>query len=66
MNIDGLIRRAVRMLMRRGVNKGLNMAANRGKDPADMTPAERQEAKQSRQNMQRARRGANIARRFMR
>ena len=62
MNINRLINMGVRMLM----NKGINMAASRGKDPVDMTAEERQAAQAARQNSQKARRSMGILRRFMR
>ncbi|WP_342071215.1 hypothetical protein [Yoonia algicola] len=42
------------------------MAANRGKRPEDMTPEERAQAKTAQQTAQKAQRGLNAARRFMR
>ncbi|KJZ20275.1 hypothetical protein [Loktanella sp. S4079] len=66
MNIDRLINMGLRMLMNKGINKGIDMAAKRGKRAEDMTPEERQAAKNAGQNMHKARRGMNIMRRFMR
>lgn len=66
MNINGLINMGLRMLMRRGVNAGIDMAARRGKRPEEMTPEERETAERARQNTHQARRGLNIMRRFMR
>ena len=62
MNMNRLINMAMRMLMK----KGIEVAANKGKKPEDMTPEERQAAKNARQNANKARRGLGIARRFMR
>ena len=45
MDLNRLINMIVRLFMRKGVNAGINFAANRGKDPKDMTPEERQQAK---------------------
>lgn len=66
MNMNRMINMAIRMLMRRGMNAGIDMASRRGKRPEDMTPEERQAARQARQNTHQARRGLNILRRFMR
>ncbi len=66
MNINGLINMGVRMLMRKGINKGIDMAASRGKHPNDMTPEEREQAKSARDTANKAQRGMNAARRFMR
>ena len=54
------------MGLRLVMNKGINMAANRGKNPADMTPEERRAAQTARRNGQKARRGVGMLRRFMR
>jgi hypothetical protein len=62
MNMNRLINMGMRMLMR----KGTEMAANRGKRPEDMTSEERAQAKTARQTAQKAQRGMNAARRFMR
>jgi len=61
MNMNRLINMGLRLLMR----KGTDLAANRGKQPADMTPEERQQAQDARQTAQKARRGMRAARRFM-
>jgi hypothetical protein len=66
MNMNRLINMGMRMLMRQGVNKGIDVAARRGKSTEDMTPQERQSAQSARSNTQNARRGMNILRRFMR
>lgn len=61
MNMNRLINMGLRLLMR----KGTDLAANRGKRPADMTPQERKQAQDARQTAQKARRGMRAARRFM-
>ena len=66
MNINQLINMGLRMLMRKGMNKGITMAANKGKRPEDMTPQEREQANNARQTAQKAQRGMRAARRFMR
>jgi hypothetical protein len=62
MNMNRLINMGLRMLM----NKGINAAANRGKKPEDMTPAERETAQKARQSGKTAQRGVGMLRRFMR
>lgn len=66
MNMNRLINMGLRMLMRKGINKGISVAANRGKNPENMTTEERQAARSTRQNTQNARRGLNVLRRFRR
>ena len=66
MNGTQLIRMVTRMFVNRGINAGIRHAANRGRDPQEMTAEDRQQAKATRQNMQSARQGLRIARRFMR
>ena len=62
MNMNRLINMGLRMLM----NKGIEVAANRGKKADDMTPEEREAAKKARQSTQTARRSVGMLRRFMR
>ncbi len=62
MNMNRLINMGLRMLM----NKGVEVAARKGKKPEDMTPEERQAARNTQANANKARRGLGIARRFMR
>lgn len=62
MNMNRLINMGLRILMR----KGTEIAANRGRRPEDMTPKERQQAKEAQQTAQKAQRGMRAARRFMR
>ncbi len=70
MNANQLINMAIRMIMRRGINAGINrgidMASRGGKRPEDMTAEEREAAANNHDNAHGARRGLNIARRFMR
>lgn len=65
MNMNGLINMGIRMLMRKGINKGIEVASSRGKKPEDMTPEERQQARGAQQTAQKAQRGMRAARRFM-
>lgn len=66
MNIDRMIQMGLRMLMNKGISKGIDVASRRGKNAGDMTPEERKSAQQARQNGQKARRGLGMLRRFMR
>ena len=52
------------MFVNKGVNAGINYAANRGKDPKDMTREERQQAKAGRQAAKRARQAMKLGRRI--
>jgi len=61
MNMNRLINMGLRMLMR----KGTTLAANRGKQPQDMSAEERQQAKSAQQTARKAQRGMRAARRFM-
>jgi len=62
MNMNRLINMGLRMLMR----KGVDVMAKRGKQPQDMTPDERAQAKSAQQTAQKAQKGMRAARRFMR
>ncbi|WP_444452297.1 hypothetical protein ACTTAI_14880 [Rhodobacter capsulatus] len=54
----------LRRLLRLGVNKGIELAAGKGKPASQMTPAERKAAKSARQAVKRARQAAAITRRL--
>ncbi len=62
MNINRLINLALRMLMKRGAG----MTANRNGPPKGTGPDGRKSGYVNRQTMQKARRGMQILRRFMR
>ncbi|PUB19216.1 hypothetical protein [Yoonia sediminilitoris] len=66
MNANQLMNMAIRRLMRKGINTGIDIAENRGKRPADMTEAERQTAGNARQTGRKAQQGIKLLRRFMR
>lgn len=66
MNMNRLINMGVRMLMNKGINKGIDVASRRGKKAEDMTPDERQAAQAARKNTGNARRSLGMLRRFMR
>jgi len=64
MNGNHILRMAMRMVLNRGINAGMDKMARRGRDPKDMSPTERATAQQSRKNMGNARRGINMIRRM--
>jgi len=64
MNANRIINMLLRMFMRKAVNKGIDMAARRGKSPAEMTPEEREQAQKVKQTTGKARKLARLARRF--
>lgn len=68
MNVESLIRMAVntfmRVVMRRGMNAGIDRIARRGKPPGQMTPEERRRAGQARRSAQRMRQAIRMIRRF--
>lgn len=70
MNVNQLINMGMRILMRKGMSKGMSkgmaLMANKGKRPEDMTPEEREQARNAQQTAQKAQRGLNAAQRFMR
>ncbi|MFN3991582.1 MAG: hypothetical protein ACK4IU_01590 [Tabrizicola flagellatus] len=66
MDLNGLWNRLTRMLFRSAMDAGLDHIARRGKPEAEMTPEERQQAKQARDLAARARKFQNIARRLWR
>ena len=66
MNMNRLINMGVRMLLRKGMNKGVEVVSNRGNRPEDMTSEQRAQAKSTQQTVQKARKGIRAARRFMR
>ncbi|MGJ8624158.1 MAG: hypothetical protein ACSHW1_15485 [Yoonia sp.] len=66
MNMNRLINMGLRMLMNKGINKGIDLASRRGKALEDMTPEERASAQANRQTGRKARRNLNMLRRFMR
>lgn len=68
MNVESLIRMAVntfmRVVMRRGMNAGIDRIARRGKPSEQMTPEERRRAGQARRSAQRMRQAIRMIRRF--
>ncbi len=64
MNANQIINMLLRMFMRKAVNKGIDMAARRGKPPAEMTPEERAQAQIAKQTAGKAQKLARLARRM--
>jgi len=64
MDLNRLISMAMRLVMRRGVNMGIDYASRRGKDAKAMTPEERAQAKSAKDMANKARKGARLARRI--
>ena len=64
MNINRIINMLLRMFMRKAVNKGIDMAARRGKPPAEMTTEERAQAQIAKQTAGKAQKLARLARRL--
>lgn len=65
MNVDRLIQMIARKLMRSGINKGIDLAARKGKATEDMTAEERQNAQAAGQSAKEAQKRMRTARRFM-
>ncbi|AWD20451.1 hypothetical protein [Pseudogemmobacter blasticus] len=59
-----LVNMFLRQIMNRGIKTGIDYASRRGKPAAQMTPEERQKARQSRTLAEQARRAAQMLRRF--
>ena len=63
-----VMRNATRLAVAFGIKKGIDLLANRGKDPAQMTPTERAAAAKTQQTareaVKRARQAARITRKL--
>jgi hypothetical protein len=68
MDVQRLISMLGRMFLRKAMTKGLNagidLFARKGKAPADMTPADHEQARQAREMAKRAKQAARITRRL--
>ncbi len=64
MNANQLINMVIRMVLRRGVNMGIDYAARRGKDARTLTPEEKAQAKAGKDMASKARQGAKLTRRM--
>ncbi|MEJ2031201.1 MAG: hypothetical protein P8X66_15430 [Maritimibacter sp.] len=58
------LRPLIRRLVNRGVDAGIDRVAGKGKSRDEMTPAERQQAKQAREMSKRAKLAMRITRRM--
>ncbi|MDP2062691.1 MAG: hypothetical protein Q8Q63_04400 [Phaeovulum sp.] len=68
MSIEQILGRVMRLFGRRavnlGINKGIEVAARRGKPEAEMTPEDQAQARAARQTAKRARQAVRLARRL--
>jgi len=64
MDLSRLITMIINLFLRKGISKGIDYAARRGKDPAAMTPEDHAQAKAARDLAKRARQAANLARKL--
>ena len=65
MDWNRLITMLSKMFLRKAVNKGITLAAGRGKDPKDMTPEERKQAQSAKQMADKAQKAMRMGRRFL-
>jgi hypothetical protein len=66
MDLNRLFQMLIRMFIKTAVDTGIDVAARRGKPEAEMTPAEREEAKRARDLAGRAQEVAKVTRRLWR
>jgi len=64
MDPSRIITMVINLILRKGLSKGIDYAARRGKDPAAMTPEEHAQAKSARALAKRAQQAANLARKL--
>jgi hypothetical protein len=64
MDFGRLLQMVLNMVLRRSINTAIRHTAAKGKAPKDMTPAERDQARQARALAKRARQAARITRRL--
>lgn len=62
--LNGVLNQLLRRFLGRAINTGIDYAARRGKDMADMTPDEREQARSTKQLAQRARKISRLTRRL--
>ena len=69
MNLSQILNMVLRIVTRRavelGVNKAIDVAARRGKAPAEMTPEDHKAARASKASTRKAREAMRITRRFL-
>ncbi len=66
MDLNRLLQMLVRTFIKTAVDTGIDHAARKGKPEADMTPAEREEARRARELAARAKEVAKVTRRMWR
>jgi hypothetical protein len=62
--LNGVLNQFLRRFMNTAINRGIDHFAGGGKDPKDMTPAEREQAKAGRDLAQRAKQVRKATRRL--
>ena len=62
--MERLLMQILNMFMRKGMNAGIKHVARNGKDPKDMTPQDRLQAKNAQDLAKRARQMAKLGRRL--
>ncbi|WP_128516893.1 hypothetical protein [Tabrizicola thermarum] len=66
MDLNGLFNTLARMFVRSATKAGIDYAARKGKPEAEMTPEERQQARQARDLAARAQKAQRLVRRLWR
>lgn len=64
MNINGLMRMLIGIVMKKAVDKGIDYASRRGKPASQMTAKDHEQAKSARAMVKRARQAARITRKI--
>lgn len=64
--MDAILRMIFNRLLGQVLNRGIDHLARGGRDPSEMTKAERKDYRAGKQAARKARMAANIARRFLR
>ncbi len=64
MNANRLINRIIRRFTNQAITKGIDMAARKGRDPSEMTEAERKQAKSAQKTAKNARRAMRATRKL--
>ncbi|MCU0828166.1 MAG: hypothetical protein MUE52_12345 [Tabrizicola sp.] len=66
MDLNRLFGMLTRMFISSAVNAGIEHAASKGKSEAEMTPEERQQAREAKQTAKKAQKMLRLGRRFLR
>ena len=64
MNLNQILNMLLRQFMNKAMKTGIDYAARRGKDPARMTPEEREQARKAQGLAQKARKMTRLGRRL--